>query len=112
LTLADASVNRLFLIIDLISIDSTIRWREFRGAGHEGYVDRANLPPNICIERFANLTEAPHCMQMQIASQALLLLKACERSFPRTKIARAAVCAIAAFKSLSPSYGGELKLKD
>jgi len=28
-------VNRLFLIVDLLSIDSTIRWREFRGAGHE-----------------------------------------------------------------------------
>jgi hypothetical protein len=29
-----SSVNRLFLIVDLLSIDSTIRWREFRGAGH------------------------------------------------------------------------------
>jgi len=28
-----SSVNRLFLIVDLLSIDSTIRWREFRGAG-------------------------------------------------------------------------------
>jgi len=27
-------MNRLFLIVDLLSIDSTIRWREFRGAGH------------------------------------------------------------------------------
>jgi hypothetical protein len=35
-------VNRLFLIVDLLAIDSTITWREFRGAGHttntvEGY---------------------------------------------------------------------------
>jgi hypothetical protein len=27
-------VNRLFFIVDLLSIDSTIKWREFRGAGH------------------------------------------------------------------------------
>jgi hypothetical protein len=34
-----SSVNRLFLIVDLLSIDSTIRWREFRGAGQLHYLE-------------------------------------------------------------------------
>ncbi len=29
-----SSVKRLLLIVDLLAIDSTIRWREFRGADH------------------------------------------------------------------------------
>src|SRR6266568_3513459 len=32
-----SSVKRLLRIVDLLAIDSTISWREFRGAGHDTY---------------------------------------------------------------------------
>jgi hypothetical protein len=43
------SVNRLFLIVDLLSIDSTIRWREFRGAGQSGDLLLGIGVPLLCV---------------------------------------------------------------
>jgi hypothetical protein len=37
-----SSVNRLLLIVDLLAIDSTITWREFRGAGHPFFPEIAD----------------------------------------------------------------------
>jgi hypothetical protein len=36
-----SSVNRALRIVDLLQIDSTITWREFRGAGHGEHIKTA-----------------------------------------------------------------------
>jgi hypothetical protein len=44
-------VNRLFFIVDLLSIDSTIRWREFRGAGHWHFIQHLGDVRNACDQK-------------------------------------------------------------
>jgi len=41
-------VKRLLRIVDLLAIDSTIRWREFRGAGHIQPLSKYSFEPLRC----------------------------------------------------------------
>jgi hypothetical protein len=82
-------------------------------ACHEGYVDQADLAPNICIERHTKLTEAPPLHANADCVAGIIIVEGLRTKLPaREDCASGGMRAIAAFKSLCPSYGGELKLKD
>jgi hypothetical protein len=82
-------------------------------ACHEGYVDQANLPPNVCIERHSKLTESAPLHANADCVAGIVIVEGVRTKLPaREDCASGGFRAIAAFKKLCPSYGGELIRKD
>ena len=83
-------------------------------ACHQGYVDQAGAPPNVCIARHKDLLQAPslHAYADCVAGTVkvedddeikLPVYPAC---------ANGGIRAVAAFKTLCPSYGGKIESEE
>lgn len=81
-------------------------------ACHQGYVDQANAPPDVCIDRHRNLTNSAPLFASADCVSGLVTVENLRTKLPAHKdCASGGIRAIIAFKALCPSYGGEIEAK-
>jgi hypothetical protein len=82
-------------------------------ACREGHVEQSDLPNNICIERYSQLTYSPPLLASADCVEGWVNVQGQQTKLPtREDCASGGTRAISAFQTLCPSYGGDIWLKD
>jgi hypothetical protein len=79
-------------------------------ACHQGYVDQAGAPPNVCVARHRNLLQAPPLHATADCVAGIVTVEGERTVLPAHRdCASGGFRAIAAFKTLCPSYRGAVE---
>ena len=82
-------------------------------ACHQGYVDQADAPPNVCIDRHRDLLQAPPLHATADCVAGIVTVEGQRTVLPAHRdCASGGFRAIDAFKTLCPSYGGAVERED
>jgi hypothetical protein len=83
-------------------------------ACHQGYVDQSDAPPDVCIARHKGLVKSPplHANADCVAGVITIDGSSSNHMPMHADCASGGLQAIAAFKTLCPSYGGAVELQD
>lgn len=82
-------------------------------ACHEGYVDQGALPPDECIRKHRGLLESPPLHASADCVAGVVTVEGFRTKLPAyPSCATGGIRAIEAFRSLCPSYSGEIERKD
>jgi hypothetical protein len=82
-------------------------------ACHQGYVDQSSAPPNVCIARHKGLVNSPPLHASADCVAGVITVEGLSAHTPmHADCASGGQRAIAAFKTLCPSYGGQVELQD
>lgn len=82
-------------------------------ACHQGYVSQGTLSPNACIKQFRSLTRSPPLHATADCVAGMVTVEGERTRLPaHADCASGGIRAIAAFKTLCPSYGGQVERKD
>ena len=82
-------------------------------ACHQGYVDQSDAPPEVCIARNRHLLQAPLLHANADCVAGVVTVEGLKSRLPvHADCASGGFQAIKAFRTLCPSYGGEIEIKD
>jgi hypothetical protein len=82
-------------------------------ACHQGYVDQANAPPGVCIARHKRLLNSPPLYATADCVAGTIMINGSSKNMPmHADCVSGGFQAITSFKTLCPSYGGQVELQD